>query len=166
MKKVLIALLLGSLLLFVQAYAVSAGTYVLTDTVKVDCTGGLHSHPAEGAAYNLGQTMTWTVNADCSGSGDNVTIYFTAPNPWSLTVSQTFNVAPGASVTSPVTSLEGGFEYTITEFLVGVPVDTIYASMASGYGVPSLSTWAVLILVLALIAVSIALLRKRIRAGA
>jgi hypothetical protein len=166
MKKVLIALLLGSLLLFVQAYAVSAGTYVLTDTVRIGCAGGLHADPAGGAAYNFGSTMKWRMSADCSGSADNVRIYFKAPNPWSKTVPQTFNAAPGDSVTSPATSVEGGFEYTITKFLLGAPGDSIKASMASGPGIPSLSTWGVLILVLALIAVSIALLRKRIRVGA
>ena len=168
MKKVLIALILGSLLLFVQAYAVSAGTYVLTDTVKVECAGGLlHSHPAGGAAYNLTQTMTWTMDTTGCRNSASVTIDFTAPNPWSKTVPQTFNAAPGAPVTSPATVWPGGFAYTITT--VGrIPADTtISASMASGIPpTPSLSTWGVLVLVLGLIAVSIALLRKRIRAGA
>jgi len=177
MKKVLIALLLGSLLLFVQAYAVSAGSVVWTRTVDINC-GPLRAMGAipSNSNYWVGDTMKWTV--DTTGAGaftvDFVTIQFPAPNPWSATVPVTQDIYPGTPWTSSATTRDNGvgadFEYYITRDSSGTGVQTVSAYIGwtnpkTAPPVPSLSTWAVLILVLGLIAVSIALLRKRIRVG-
>jgi hypothetical protein len=175
MKKILIALLLGSLLLFVQAYAANAGTVVWTTNVDIKC-GPLRamSVTPSNANYKVGETMTWDV--DTVGAGaftvNFVTIRFPAPNPWSATVADTEYVYPGTPWTSPATtdtSFAGDFVYYVTRDSSGTPVQSESAYIGwwnPDPRVPSLSTWGVLILVLALIAVSIALLRKRIRIGA
>ena len=177
MKKILIALLLGSLFLFVQVYAANAGSLVWTKTVNIKC-GPLRALVVtpSNANYWVTETMTWAV--DTVGAGaftvNFVTIQFPAPNPWSKTVAVTQNIYPGSPWTSPAitdTNAVGvGFEYYVTRDSSGTAVQTKSAYIGwvdpAKSPVPSLSTWAVLILVLAVIAVSIALLRKRIRVGA
>jgi hypothetical protein len=177
MKKMLIALLLGSLFLFVQAYAANAGSVVWTTNVDIKC-GPLRALVVtpSNANYWVGETMTWAV--DTVGAGaftvDFVTIQFPAPNPWSATVPVTQDIVPGTPWTSLATTRDNGagadFEYYVTRDSSGTAVQTKSAYIgwtnhATAPPLPSLSTWAVLILVLGLIAVSIALLRKRIRVG-
>ena len=177
MKKILIALLLGSLFLFVQVYAANAGSLVWTKTVNIKC-GPLRamSVTPSNANYWVGETMTWAV--DTVGAGaftvDFVTIQFPAPNPWSATVPVTQDIVPGTPWTSaPITRKNNGgpdFKYDVIRDSSGTAVQTKEAYIGwvdpTKSPVPSLSTWAVLILVLALIVVSIALLRKKIRVGA
>jgi len=159
MKKVLIALLLGSLFLFVQVYAVSAGSVVWTQTVNISCSPLGAQPPA--AHYIVGDSMKWN---GCSA--DTVRIEFPASNPWYASQIVTQEILPGGSWTSAATSQQGDFNYKIVLYKNAARFDSIQVSMNWVNPVPSLSTWAVLVLVLGLIAVSIALLRKRIRVGA
>jgi hypothetical protein len=171
MKKMLIALLLGSLLLFVQAYAANAGALVWTQQVNIKC-GPLRAMGAtpSNANYLVGGTMTWAIDTVGAGafSVNFVRIEFPAPNPWYASLPVTQNILPGSPWTSLATTRDndGGadFKYYIIRDSSGIAVqrDSAYIGWAR---TPSLSTWGVLILVLALIAVSIALLRKRIRVG-
>jgi hypothetical protein len=110
--------------------------------------------------------MKWNVSAGC----DSIRIEFPLSNPWYASQTVTQVIAPDSTWTSLATVYNGDFTYRIIRFKVATVSDTIQATIGwvdpAKSPVPSLSTWAVLILVLAVIAVSIALLRKRIRVGA
>ena len=162
-KAVTLSLLLGLLALCASS-SVFAGQFVVVNSINVTCSPLAVDYPS--AAYNVGvgNTMTWNISGACAPSVDLVRIEFGALTPWGAGPI-TYSAAPGGSVTSGNNNTAGVFKYNVITEKLGVPQDTIEAWMVSGEKVPSLSTWAVLILVLGLIAVSIALLRKKIRVG-
>ncbi|MCX5801471.1 MAG: hypothetical protein NTX17_08805 [Candidatus Eisenbacteria bacterium] len=163
MKKVLALFLLGSVLLLVQVYAVSAGTALSDRTISIECSPTF-SVPQSPITFGDDTNVTWEVSADCTTTADSVRIVFGVDNPWSATQAETFTTFPDTLVTSPPTTREGDFLYKVIRYKNGSPVDTLTARVicaGRGPGLPSLSTWAVLILVLAVIAVSIAFLRRR-----
>jgi len=170
MKIVFAVLLLCSLLLLIQPYSVSAGTVVWTPTVEVKCNP-FRAIPSV-ANYIVGNTMTWSL--DTLGAGpfpaDSVVIEFLADNPWYASQVVTATIKHGNPWTSDPTTRDNGagsdFTYYLIRYSGGVAVERDTVSMGWYRPQPSLSTWAVLVLVLGLIAVSIALLRKRIRIGA
>lgn len=161
MKKVLALFLLGSLLLLVQPYAVSAETTVWPRAILIECTPSFSVSPSP-AAYTGLVTITWEDSSDCAATADSVRIVFGASNPWYQNQVVTFTVVPGGDVTSGTTARKGEFYYKVIRYFGGSAVDTVDATVAIGATrVPSLSTWAALVLALAVIAVSIGLLRRR-----